>query len=526
MFQADDLKSLEGKDEHCDICIVGSGPAGSTLLRELAGSALRIILVESGKHDRQAQSDDLNEIENVGAPRVLDQWLVRNRIVGGSSHTWMGRCAPFDNIDYQRRSWVPYSGWPFGPEELAPYFPRAAIHLGLSAPSGGRLSRSLIPGLKENYLEPFTWEYSCDTKSRLDSMRFGLRLMSQTSRDARVITDATVLHINTNDHVSAVRSVEVTNSTHGKIRIFASTVVLCTGGIENARLLLASNRQAATGLGNSRGLVGRFLMDHPRGPVATFDLLRSGRLQSKFGLQRIRTPEGPRQFRHGLRLSPAIQEREGLLNATAWLREIVTPDDPWQAVKRFVRGNANIVRDASIIAGNLGLLAKGLYRYTTSSNGLPRKLQGLVLEATSEQSPDPESRVTLSSRTDRYGMPLSKIAWKIGDLEQKTVCQTAELVAEEFRRLKFSPPTLLEWVTSGCHFPGSFQDVAHPTGTTRMSLDPSLGVVDGQGQVHGIAGLYIAGSSLFPTSSHANPTQMIVAMAVRLADFLKKRSNA
>ena len=59
-----------------------------------------------------------------------------------------------------------------------------------------------------------------------------------------------------------------------------------------------------------------------------------------------------------------------------------------------------------------------------------------------------------------------------------------------------------------------------------MSLDPSLGVVDGQGQVHGIAGLYIAGSSLFPTSSHANPTQMIVAMAVRLADFLKKRSNA
>ena len=209
--------------------------------------------MESGKHDRQAQSDDLNEIENVGAPRVLDQWLVRNRIVGGSSHTWMGRCAPFDDIDYQRRSWVPYSGWPFGPEELAPYFPRAAIHLGLSAPGGGRLSRSLIPGLKEDYLEPFTWEYSCDTKSRLDSMRFGPRLMSQTSRDARVITDATVLHINTNDHVSAVRSVEVTNSTHGKIRIFASTIVLCTGGIENARLLLASNRQAANRPGKLQG---------------------------------------------------------------------------------------------------------------------------------------------------------------------------------------------------------------------------------------------------------------------------------
>jgi choline dehydrogenase-like flavoprotein len=59
-----------------------------------------------------------------------------------------------------------------------------------------------------------------------------------------------------------------------------------------------------------------------------------------------------------------------------------------------------------------------------------------------------------------------------------------------------------------------------------MSDDPATGVVDPNGQVHGIAGLYVAGSSVFPTAGHCNPTQMIVALAVRLADHIKTTSRA
>ena len=64
------------------------------------------------------------------------------------------------------------------------------------------------------------------------------------------------------------------------------------------------------------------------------------------------------------------------------------------------------------------------------------------------------------------------------------------------------------------------------SGTTRMADDPARGVVDAQCQVHGVHGLFIAGSSVFPTAGHANPTQMIVALAVRLADTLKDRAAA
>jgi choline dehydrogenase-like flavoprotein len=62
----------------------------------------------------------------------------------------------------------------------------------------------------------------------------------------------------------------------------------------------------------------------------------------------------------------------------------------------------------------------------------------------------------------------------------------------------------------------------HHMGTTRMSQDPRLGVVDKDCRVHEVGNLYIAGSSVFPTAGMANPTLTIVALAVRLADHIKR----
>ena len=140
-----------------------------------------------------------------------------------------------------------------------------------------------------------------------------------------------------------------------------------------------------------------------------------------------------------------------------------------------------------------------------------------------EQVPDPESRITLSDRSDRFGMPLSRVDWKINAAEERSIRRTAELVAAEIARLGYEPPQLESWVTGHEALPSTFHDVGHPTGTTRMSDDPRKGVVDAQCQVHGVDGLFVVGSSVFPTAGHANPTQMIVALAIRAADTLKAR---
>ena len=92
-----------------DVCVVGSGPAGATVALELANGNSKVIVVESGGLQRDTEVDQLNEIENTGWPRIMDQWLVRNRMLGGTSNTWADRCAPFDEIDYQARDWVAHS---------------------------------------------------------------------------------------------------------------------------------------------------------------------------------------------------------------------------------------------------------------------------------------------------------------------------------------------------------------------------------------------------------------------------------
>ncbi|HYS83755.1 MAG TPA: GMC family oxidoreductase, partial [Bradyrhizobium sp.] len=223
--------------------------------------------------------------------------------------------------------------------------------------------------------------------------------------------------------------------------------------------------------------------------------------------------------------SPEYQRAENLLNGAVFTEEyeFIAPDDPWIAMKRLLRGKPLALRDAVNVGSNLHLVGQGLFQYLVEKSSLPRKLEKLELRCIVEQRPDPSSRVTLSTRTDRFGVPLSRIDWKINEQEQRTIKAIATVLKTEFERLQIEPPLLEGWITENHDLPEYFQDIAHPTGTTRMSADPASGVVDAHCQVHGVHGLFVAGSSVFPTSGHANPTQMIVALAIRLADTLKNR---
>jgi choline dehydrogenase-like flavoprotein len=92
---------------------------------------------------------------------------------------------------------------------------------------------------------------------------------------------------------------------------------------------------------------------------------------------------------------------------------------------------------------------------------------------------------------------------------------------EELPKAGMPAPVLDPWIVENRLNDGVLVDMAHIIGTTRMSDDPRTGVVDAQGKVHGVNGLYIVGSSVFPTSSHVNPTLMIVSLAIRTADQIK-----
>jgi choline dehydrogenase-like flavoprotein len=143
----------------------------------------------------------------------------------------------------------------------------------------------------------------------------------------------------------------------------------------------------------------------------------------------------------------------------------------------------------------------------------------LVLRVQAEQAPNPASRVTLDTRRDPLGLPVARLDWRMAGSDRasirasqevvNTALQTAGLGRVEFMLGDERPPALFE---------GNY----HHLGTTRMHADPTLGVVDANCRVHGIRNLYVAGSSVFPTFGCSNPTLTVVALALRLADHLKK----
>jgi choline dehydrogenase-like flavoprotein len=190
-------------------------------------------------------------------------------------------------------------------------------------------------------------------------------------------------------------------------------------------------------------------------------------------------------------------------------------------MRRIVGGKPELPKDAVNVVLNSRLLMRGLKDYFNDRNGVPRKLAELNLDAMCEQVPDADSRVTLSERRDQLSMRLPRVDWRSHSEESRCMRRMAELVAGQLHHLGLPRPALADWVLDKAEIPTSFVDVAHPSGTTRMSDDPVRGVVDANCEVHGVCGLFVSGSSVFPTAGHCNPTQMIVAMAVRLADHLK-----
>jgi choline dehydrogenase-like flavoprotein len=199
-------------------------------------------------------------------------------------------------------------------------------------------------------------------------------------------------------------------------------------------------------------------------------------------------------------------------------------DDPWDAAKRLImRTGSNPLADLGAIISHPRLLAGGLAGRLLRGKGVQHKLQRLVLDCIVEQEPNPDSRVTLSERTDNLGMPLSRIDWRITDREKATIVRLGHAIATEFKRLGLPAPRLTDWIREGRLDAADFYDAAHPSGTTRMATTPDKGVVDTNCAVHGVAGLFVAGSSVFPTSGHVNPTLSVVALSIRLADFLKTR---
>ncbi len=561
-----------------DIAIVGGGPAGLTIAREFFGTSTRVLILESGLLDETPHHAALNAVESVGEPRTdaqkqrriafhgaqsstwshdLQPYGVRCRGLGGSTRAWAGKSAAFDEIDFAKRPWVPHSGWPITRASLDPYLDRAAdaLNLGPNCYDEGlwKLIGIKAPELRfdSDGLRSFFWQFARSRIDHLDVMRLDREFVDCKADNVRVLLNATVTQIGLSPDGGSFEGLEVSTIDGARSKVKARMAVIAASGIENARLLLASNSVQPHGIGNGEDLVGRFLMDHAGARVARFDARHAVQVMRRFGFYGLRHHGRTHMYMHGLAPTPAVQERLQLLNCAVYFMPEHSPDDPWEAFKRLLRRtSAKPLQDARSVMGGAGLVAKGvgmkvlassatpgllkefivnmaiwanpnLVAEEFQSRGMPQRLTSVSIDAIAEQRPDPDSRVRLAEKTDRLGMPVATVDWRINDDERRTIARIARLTRDAFARASLPTPVLESWIDEERLGDADIIDMAHSAGTTRMSASPASGVVDPDCQVHGVRGLFIAGGSVFPTTGHANPTLMILALAIRLSDKIK-----
>lgn len=529
-----DLNDFE-KDKliDADICIVGSGPAGLTIAGEFANSGKKVWVLESGGLDIEAPTQSLYKYENVGVPRCIDQSLTRVRCYGGTSALWSGRVAPFGDIDFEKRDWVDNSGWPILKSDMEPYFERAGDILGL----GDNCYNSSLwkqfgvenPTTKLNfdYLKSEFWQFSKSHNLTGEPTRFAKDFNPDYSDNINILLHANVLRVNVDQESRSIESVNISTLGGNIGTVKAKTIILCCGGVENARILLSSNHQYTKGLGNDNDMVGSCFMDHPYCSVGEFNIKESRKLLDFFGHYWLDDEKGRHVYLHGLSLSRDIQKKEKLLNCSVYLVTDEAIDASWLTAKRLIMSikgrkfNTQIIKDFFQVVMQLDKILDGLFRRYIKNRPPILESNKIVLGCNVEQLPDMNSKITLSDKKDALGMPLARIDWKISNKERHTVIRMAEIINSQFESLGLPSLNKAKWLNNVNNWHSNFFDSAHHMGSTRMNKEPTKGVVDDNCKVHGIKGLYIGGGSIFPTAGTANPTLMIVSLALRLSDHLK-----
>ncbi len=518
----------DGAEIRVDVCIVGAGAAGITIAAELDGGSRSVCLLESGGQHLEEDVQALYDLDNVGYP-IRENFMARVRYFGGSCNLWAGRAMKLSPVDFEARDWVPHSGWPVGSAELDRYTERAEKVLRL--PAFGRFEdlssltditdreRGLFDGAA---LQPSTVLWG--TKP----LRFGPVYREALARSAnvRVYLGGNATEILANESRHEVQGVVARTMGGKRFTVIARTYVLACGGLENARLLLANE------LGNDHDNVGRYYLDHPRVLYGRIRLNKPARLPYLLGLP---LADGKVQF--GIGLSERVQREEGLLNSYLSLEPQLSKFAEEQygrtvnVMKVLLRrGHAGgrfqfpasmtDVREMIYLLTPKELMPHFLYRYYAMVKRLTRRTisaSHLTVINFCEQAPNPDSRVTLGAERDRLGIRKLELNWRMGGDEVRSLRRLHELLGE---RVEATGVGTLETRFSETELPG-FTDASHHIGTARMASDPRQGVVDADCRVHGLSNLFVAGSAVFPTAGHANPTFSIVALSLRLADHLK-----
>ncbi len=439
---------------------------------------------------------------------------------------WAGQALPLFDVDFRKREWVPYSGWPFSRLELAPYYSRAeevmeiprATYDAATWPQQGS-PPAYTPSIATSH-------YSQFAKKPNFIVKYGKELERATN--VNVVTHANVASIEVNDSATLADEVVVRPLQAEEIHIRSRFVVVCCGGVESARLLLLSDSVEPGGVGNSHGVVGRFFQDHPGMgiPVTPINKHRFSKAYDSFRIGSIR-------YAIKIAASTDFQIMNKTLHTGAEVYYPLSEGDPISAAKEILKSAKTpalwhqIPRHVAEVARQPAQVVRAAARHYVLNRPASVGSTQPHLGVGGEQEPNPLSRVSLSHQRDEFGQRRAVLDWRLSGAETRSMEMFVHALAQEWERLDLARIDLanveFQGRERGAH--GGFVDANHHMGTTRMGTDPKVSVVDPQCRVHGYHNLYIGSSAVFPTGGASNPTLTIIALCLRIADDIRSKLN-
>ena len=459
-----------------DVCVIGGGTAGLVVAAELVRRGISVTLLETRA---TLDADEPHQPPAASVPgSPIDE---RVRRLSGHANAWVANTAgekadahlglrhgTVDAEDFVERPWVTDSGWPLDFTELEPWLHRAQHHFAVGSDPASSAVRS--GARSENFWADFDARWFGFRPS--DAFRWRLVNELKASPRCRIETDATVVELIRDDKTGTISSVRCrTKAGTGSVK--AERFVLACGAIENARLLLMSDRGNG-GIGNQHGKVGRYLMEHPLFPVGHID----------------------------------VTSAEADAMAFFDLADIGT-----RTASGHLAASAALCEELESVRVALSIFPVPIRRHSL----LRRRFRRFEVVMQCEQPPLIDSRVSLSYDTDAYGSPLPRVEWHIGDQVRSSVLAVQQRLAAHVEQSGLGAYVPR---ARSMHELGLPSSMAHSMGTTRMSQHPNDGVVTPDGRLHDVPNLFAAGPSVFPTSGYVNPTLTSIALAERLADHL------
>ncbi len=511
------------KNEEVDVVIVGAGAAGGVLAKELSEAGMSVVILDAGPFrdpQKDFASDELS-MQNLGwqDTRIVDGNNPLNmghnnsgRGIGGGTVHFTGVFLRFHDADFKMKTMEGLGyDWPIDYNELEPYYAKTEKDIAVSGPKHFPWGNfhGPYPYPEREMLSPnaYMFQNGCD-KLGIRSVVAPLAILSAPfegrppcinrgfcnqgcmpdakfstlivhipkalKAGAEVLADCMVTQVNMgkDGKATGVTFMHEGKSYEQKARL----VILSAFVVETPRLLFNSTTpEFPDGLANRSGWVGKAIMPH-----SSYDVY------GKFDYE-VRLYKG----------TPVLATTQEFYRTNP--------------LNNFVRGYTLHAHGARPVA-----FAKAI---SQSQNGLlwGRKLRETVLDynyygrvtMVGEVLPDENNRVTLSSETDDYGLPRAKVTFSYGDNDHKLIDHAIGSMNSIIKAAGGTPEFIVP-------------DTAHLMGGCRMGNDRQTSVVNSYGQSHDIANLFICDASIFVTSGGGNPTNTVMSLALRTADYLKK----